>query len=198
MNTNENLELEQMRSQLNVLKGKLNEQIIVNDQLLRKAMQQKMSWISKYVFWQAIAVPFLVVFIFIELRYWVGTSWWLCSAWGLGLIGSATSDLLINRMKNIDWVNGNLADTAEQLLRMRQYRKRNEWIAIIILIPVLIWTAIEVLQSDALPYDLAIGLCISGAIGGLVGGIIGISIYRKMQHTNEDVINQIESLKAEA
>lgn len=44
MTNNENInELETLRSQLNILKKKLDDQTIVNDQLLRNAMSNKMS-----------------------------------------------------------------------------------------------------------------------------------------------------------
>ena len=47
MTNNENInELETLRSQLNILKKKLDDQTIVNDQLLRNAMSNKMSWNS--------------------------------------------------------------------------------------------------------------------------------------------------------
>ena len=50
MTNNENInELETLRSQLNILKKKLDDQTIVNDQLLRNAMSNKMSWIMKYI-----------------------------------------------------------------------------------------------------------------------------------------------------
>ena len=44
-NNDNNNELDVMRQQLEILKQKLNEQTIVNDRLIRKAMSSKMSWI---------------------------------------------------------------------------------------------------------------------------------------------------------
>ena len=42
-------ELEAMRSQMQLLKQKLDNQEIINDQLIRNAMSKKMSWIHKYI-----------------------------------------------------------------------------------------------------------------------------------------------------
>ena len=77
MTNNENInELETLRSQLNILKKKLDDQTIVNDQLLRNAMSNKMSWIMKYIWFELLALLPLCALSFVGLKLMIpGMPW---------------------------------------------------------------------------------------------------------------------------
>lgn len=194
MNNNETNELEQMRSQLTVLKEKLDEQQIVNEQLIRNAMRQKMSWVRKYVIGEVVITPFLAVFFLVMFPVF-GFSLWLALAWTVLILASVTSDWYINRTDPKDWLKENLTVTAQKLIRMKTLRKRGELVAIPLAIVVMVWMCQEAMREGM--SDMAQGFVVGGLLGGSVGGIIGFSVYRKMQRTNDELIRQIEELTQE-
>ena len=77
MTNNENInELETLRSQLNILKKKLDDQTIVNDQLLRNAMSNKVSWIMKYIWFELLALLPLCALSFVGLKLMIPGMLW--------------------------------------------------------------------------------------------------------------------------
>ena len=67
-NLNKMNELEAMREQMQLLKQKLDNQEIVSDQLLRKAMSGKMSWIKKYIWFELLVLLPLCTLNFVGLK----------------------------------------------------------------------------------------------------------------------------------
>ena len=67
-NITENAELEQMRAQLNLLKGKLEKETIINEQLIRKAMKEKVSSLNR----QTLVLAFIIL-LAIPYCTWVFT-----------------------------------------------------------------------------------------------------------------------------
>lgn len=187
-------ELEQMRSQLNVLKQKLEQQQIVNDQLIRRAMQQKMSWIRKYVIGEIIAIPIVILCVW-GLHLIMGFSVGLSLAWTVLLVASVTSDWFINRTDPKDFLSENLTSTTKKLIRMKTLRRRYEMAALPLAIVLLAWMCWEGLQNGM--SVMAHGFVVGGLIGGTIGGCIGFSVYRKFQKTNDEIIRQIAEMTAE-
>ena len=56
-----NIQLDEMRQQIALLKAKLDKEAIVNDQLLRQSMRQKMGFINKSALIQYIAGFFTIM-----------------------------------------------------------------------------------------------------------------------------------------
>lgn len=191
MNNNETNELELMRSQLAVMKKKLDEQQIVNDQLIRNAMRRKMSWVRKYVIGEVVITPFLILF-FLALFPLFGFSLWLGLAWSALLLASVGSDWYINRTDPRDWLKENLTATTRKLLRMKTLRRRGELVAIPLAFALVAWMCCEAMQDGM--SAMAQGFVVGGLLGGVVGGAIGFSVYRKMQRTNDELIREIEEL----
>lgn len=192
--------MEQMRSQLNLLKQKLDSQQIVNDRLMRQSMKSKMSWIDKYRWICLLFIPF-VALCFLPSVYEMGLSWWLYGATVLLVTVSSIADWWINRMPKSEFMKGNLLETAQRLTHMKKIRSRQ---TIIGLIAVTIWIAWLVYEyhmagvragegSDQMALSWAY-ICGVG-VGGFIGLIIGLSIYFKMQRTNDEIIEQIYDLK---
>ena len=65
MEQNESFELEEMRQQHALLKGKLNKQSIVNDAMLEKAMKRNLSKLNKRMRWLSV----LLIFVIIDCPY---------------------------------------------------------------------------------------------------------------------------------
>lgn len=201
METNNNNlnELEQLREQMSIFKDKLNKQQIINDQLVRNTMKSKLSWIKNFVWGEIIIIPILLLGMAV-FHAGTGLSWWLYGFLAIGLIADATGDFIINRIPKGQLLSGDLVETSKQLVKMK--KQRTSWF-IIGLIFVTIWLAwfiVElVLKTDpgcALPdHNLVIAImAIAVAVGGVIGGIVSWFIFRKMQRTNNDIIDQLKQI----
>lgn len=201
METNNNNlnELEQLREQMTIFKDKLNKQQIINDQLVRNTMKSKLSWIKNFVWGEIIIIPILLLGMAV-FHAGTGLSWWLYGFLAIGLIADATGDFIINRIPKGQLLSGDLVETSKQLVKMK--KQRTSWF-IIGLIFVTIWLAwfiVElVLKTDpgcALPdHNLVIAImAIAVAVGGVIGGIVSWFIFRKMQRTNNDIIDQLKQI----
>jgi protein-S-isoprenylcysteine O-methyltransferase Ste14 len=201
--TNNNMqEMEQMRSQLNLLKQKLDKQEIVNDRLMRQSMRQKMSWINKYRWLALLAIP-VVALCFLPMTFQLGLSWWLYGFTVLFVAVDAVLDWHVNRTSDRDFMRGNLMETAQRLTRMKQIRNQQLLFGMIVLVVWMGWLVYEVYMaghsapagSDLLP----VSWCYLGGIfvGGVIGLILGLKIFFKMQRTNDEIIDQIEEMEIE-
>jgi len=190
-------DLEQMREQLGILKQKLDKQTIVTDRLIHQAMKQKMSWITKYCWFAA-----CILFPGICISLWEMKDLWGMSIYSYLLLVIFTGcciglDILINRMKSEDWENANLVQTAVKLAKMKRIRKKQTTIQMSLLVPVLGIIGYDVYTAGVIPVAQLEYLGFSALAGLLVGGAIGLRILAKMQHTNDDIIQQIEELTKE-
>lgn len=195
-------ELEQMREQMAAFKSRLDKQQIINEQLVRTSMGSKLSWIKKFVWGEIIVVPIFLI-IMAVFHAGNGLSWWLYGFLALGLIADATGDYIINRIPKSQLLSGDLVDTSKRLVQMK--KQRTSWFiaGIIFMVIWLVWFCIEVaMRLDCgctLPHHGTVVAIMIGAIvvGALIGGVIAWLILRKMQRTNNQLIEQIEQITKE-
>lgn len=201
METNNNNinELEQLREQMSIFKDKLNKQQIINDQLVRNTMKSKLSWIKSFVWGEIIIIPIMLLGMAV-FHAGTGLSWWLYGFLAIGLIADATGDFIINRIPKGQLLSGDLVETSKRLVKMK--KQRTSWfiIGLIFVTIWLVWFIVElVLKTDpgcALPdHNLVIAImAIAVAVGGVIGGIVSWFIFRKMQRTNNQLIEQINQV----
>ena len=198
-NDNNMNELEQMREQMEAFKSRLDKQQIVNEQLVRNSMGSKMSWIKNFVWAEIIMVPILLI-IMAGFHASEGLSWWLFAFLAAGLIADATGDFIINRIPKSQLLSGDLVATSKRLAQMK--KQRTTWsIAGMIFVTIwLVWFIIEVvLKLDngcKLPdHSTVVAIMVAGiAVGALIGGVVAWLIFRKMQKTNNQLIEQINQI----
>lgn len=193
-NTNEHYmnELEEMRGQMQILKQKLGSQELVNDRLLRNAMSNKMSWVTKYIWFELWGLFPLCVLIFSLNKLMYPTmSWWPTLAILFFLLVDILFDFYINRVSESDWQSENLVQTADKLLKM----KKTRWLQLVVAIPFMIilfgWYLWE------FPSEIRLYTTIGGIFGGVIGFAVGLRILLKMQRINDDLIRQIREMKGE-
>ena len=189
-NLNKMNELEAMREQMQLLKQKLDNQEIVSDQLLRKAMSGKMSWIKKYIWFELLVLLPLCTLNFVGLKMMYSSlSWWPILAILLLLLVEILLDFFINNISSTDWLSENLLQTAGKLVKMKKLR----WWQLICSLPVAIGLFSWLFSQ--FPDDLRMPMTIGGTIGGVIGFGVGVSILLKMQRTNDELITQIHEIK---
>lgn len=190
-------ELEQMRSQIGILKDKLEKQNIVNEQHIRRSMKSKMSSINRTIAGTIIAgsfaLPYCTWFFWsqdLSKLFIVATAIMLTVCLGLTILQQV-------RLKNLDFSGSNLVETAEQLSKVKKHYSEWKWVALPMIIIWLGWLMYEMISKlGNEPY--VIGFCCGAAVGAIIGGIIGFRINRKVIRKTGEILEQIEELQRES
>lgn len=189
-------ELEQMRSQISMLKQKLEQQTIVNDMHIRNSMKSNISDLNRTVratiFAGIFAVVFAPVTFYIQgasLAFVISTAVMLAVCLGLTIVQK------INLGKMMDLSQGNLVETAEKLSKVRTHYK--DWYKIAI--PMLLawggWMIYEMVQVLGVDSPTAVGFYSGAGVGLIIGGIIGGRINRKVVNKANEILSQIAELQ---
>lgn len=189
-------ELEEMRSQIGLLKEKLEKQTIVNEQHIRRSMKSKMSDLTRTV---AITI-FAGVF---ALVYCTWFFWWQDLSLAFTVVTAVMLTVCIAltilqrvRLKSIDLSQSNLVGAAKTLAKIKKHYREWHWVAIPMLVVWFGWLMYEVVSRlGTEPY--VIGFCCGAVVGGLVGGFIGFRINRKMVRKMSEILTEIEDLQKE-
>ncbi len=192
----QNNEFEVMHQQLAILSKKLEGQQIINERLMREAMKNKMSWIKKFVWTEILLVPLLICFFFI-IAMTAGLSLGPVIYITVMLIASVISDYKINMIRDKEFLDGNLTDTATKLIKMKKQRLINEMIFTPFLLIWLVWFLYDLylhIPAEGIWNSALTGGLIGGCIGTVAGVVIAITLILKMQRTNDEVIRQIQEL----
>lgn len=188
-------ELEEMRSQIGILKEKLEKQNIVNEKHIRKSMKSNMSSINKTV----TATIFLGVFALLyctwffwsqgcSLAFVISTAVMLAVCLGLTII----QRVYLGRM---DFSKGNLIETAQNLSKIKAHYQDWHKIAIPMIVIWFGWMIYEMIGILGLESPMAIGFCCGAAAGGIIGGVLGFRINRKIVRRTSEILEQIEELQ---
>ena len=191
------MELENMRRQMNTLKKKLEQQEIVNDRIIRQSMKKTAGNITRrYYALIAIALAMIpysywafIVLTGLSTTFWIGTSIFMLVSAG------ATYYNLQRNINNANMMHGSLVEVRRNMARAKKFDADWLYIGIPAVILWLAWFAYEVWVKNG--DDAAIGLLIGGGIGGIIGACIGLNIHFKTQHQYQEIIDQIEDLTAE-
>ena len=188
-------ELEQMRSQIGILKEKLEKQTIVNELHIRKSMNSKMSDINKTV---TITI-FLGVFALVYCTWFFYSqgcshAFVICTAVMLAFCLVLT---IVQRivLGSIDLSRGNLVETATTLSKTKTHYQNWHKIAIPMLVIWFGWMLYEMTGILGLESPMAIGFFCGAAAGGIIGGILGFRINRKIAGKAAEILDQIEELQ---
>jgi len=191
-------ELEEMRSQIGILKEKLEKQNIVNERHIRRSMKSNMSSINKTV----------TVTIFLGIFALVYCTWFFwqqgCSlafVISTGIMLAVCLGLTIVQRVNLgrsDFSKGNLVETARTLSKIRMHYKDWYKIAIPMIIIWLGWMVYEMIGILGIEGPMAIGFFCGAAVGGIIGSILGFRINRKIVRKTGEILEQIEELQRES
>ena len=192
---NENFELENMREQMNTLKKKLDQQEIVNDRIIRKSMRNTANNIKRRYYaimaLTLLMIPYTyVVFILnqgLSMAFWIGTSILML------LCAGATYYNSLN-VSNSNMMSNNLVAVGQKMARAQKFDANWLFFGIPAAIAWLVWLSWELYQldSEAARYMIYGTIC-----GAVLGTILGFKMHFNTQHQYQEIIDQIEDLKAE-
>ena len=183
--------MEELKQQFAILTDKLESQEINNERLFRTVMKTKMKSINKYYYWLFFLGLPIIILCFqtfyskgqVSLLFYVSTV--------LLAVLDTICGMVINKMGNNQWQEADLLTARQTLVQMKQRRKKGEIISIPLVIIWLSFFFLEVFRSSANAFMLST----FAVIGGLLGLGIGLLAYRKMQRTNDELIQEIDQLK---
>ena len=189
-------ELEQMRTQIGMLKQKLEQQAIVNDTHIRNSMKSKISDLNRTILGTIFAGIFAVIFapvtFYIQgcsLIFVIATAIMLAVCLGLTIVQK------INLGSMMDLSQDNLVETARKLSKVRTHYKEWYRIAIPMILVWVGWMIYEMVNTIGIESPTAIGFYCGAGVGLLIGGIIGSRINRKVVRQANEILAQIEELQ---
>ncbi|WP_455093705.1 hypothetical protein [Prevotella histicola] len=196
-----NNELEEMRQQLGILKEKIDGQKLINDNLIRQSMLNKMSFMKKYT-WVSFFALLFIYYVYNDIRITFNLSWWFYGATVIFMTFSVCFDAYINRFNKESFLNGDLIATSLQMQRMKKLRKRSLLYGIFFMTIWVSWFVIELYNGSGAANggentSMFYGMLVGGGVGLIAGVAIGIWLYLRMQRINSDIISQIEELTKE-
>lgn len=188
-------ELEEMRSQMAILKEKLESQRIVNEQQLRNSTTKKMSKIDKRI----LTTIILGINALVYCTWYFTTRMQLSVAFTIATISLMVVCLAITIYKHhafrrIDLSRGNVLDVVERLTKIRKHY--NEWwkTAVPILLVWYGWWMYELLTiytHESYIRSISVGSC----VGVVVGLIAGYKINNKIVNEADEIVEQIRELQ---
>lgn len=190
-------EFEDLRQQLNDVKNKVDEQGRLNEELVKTVVQDKMRGVHRTILKLAVLAVASIP-LFIMMKYQAGLSWALIIFTIVMLLGFIVGDYLINRI-DISHMGDDMVETARKLTQMKKNRSLSQKVGLAVCAPWLVWFSYEYYQHNLTVFGQhsAVATILPIAIGAIVGAAIGIGIYRRMQRTNDEMINQINELTRE-
>lgn len=197
--------LEQMRSQLETLKHKLDSQQIVNDRLMRTAMQSRMGWIGRYVRVEEYLFLPVVAVVFLGVKVVFGVSWWFFAFTMVMCVADIVADHKVNILGGSLWQNGSMVEVRRRLVRMKELRRRQLMVSFPVVGVWLVVLVLELMSAGAFgpgvpPVREWRPAAFAGVVGGIVGAVAGLVVavvlVRKMQRTNDELIRQIDEFVA--
>ena len=185
-------ELEQMRTTMAQLKEKLDNQIIINDRLMRETMSSKVRRLNNNVWWNGLAGLFVIIFGNSAFHH-MGLSIWFMIGTALMMIGCFLATVIPHsRVKQEDVLYGDLKQVALNVKKLKQLYKDWLKIGIPMVCVWFIWLVTE-LYFVMDNWKVFLGLIIPMTIGGVVGGLIGFKLKKGVEDTCDQIIRQIES-----
>lgn len=190
MDTRENMELEQMREQISLLKEKLLRQQIISERAIVEAAQKGIGKINRagivYSFFGLFAVVYCswaFYMIGFSVEFVMGTAIYLAvcalatiyAHWGL---------------RSIDVSRGNLIEIAQRLIRFRKIYSHWHFFTVPTLI---VWCYFLYCDAQRM-LDNAEGFLIACAVGGSIGAVIGLWRHFKTLHEADNVLTNIKDL----
>ncbi len=187
-------ELEEMRSQINLLKEQLDKQTIVNDRHIRNSMKAKASDMSRIIRGSIIGGIFAVLYcpvVFILNDF--SPAFIIVTAVMLAVCFALTV-YQYRYLKKVDFSQGSLVEIAKAVGKLRKHY--GQWTRItapLIIIPWVGWLMYESIMVNT-GVDGMI-FCVGALVGAVVGGIVGYSLNRKVISKADEILSQLEDLQ---
>lgn len=189
-------ELQQMKEQLAILTQKLDQETIVNERLMRRAMKSKASWIRRKAIMESIVTLIMIPYFIWVMPGLCGISVEFCAFVCFFLVLALGYNYYIHsHFQPEKFAHGNLLEARKDTLMLKKfYANWLMFIGIPFIVVFLAWFTHDITQ-------VIHGEELQGALGGMaigcvIGAIIGTYQYNKVQRTATEILEQIEEMQA--
>jgi hypothetical protein len=194
-----NNELENMRSQLNLLKEEVDRKAKINDKIMRNMLKQRISWVRNYAKFGLYLFPIMLIMFPVLFHVIIGVSWPLTIFGTFLACGGYVENYYTNYLKTKNLFDGDLLDAAKVLARQNKMRTISLMVSIPLSIIFFVWFFIEFKTTSGgmiiFSESQANSGAIMGIIFGLAGLIAGIILVIRYQQTNKELIRFIQEMQ---
>ena len=192
MNDNE---LNEMRQQMALLKEKLDRQEIVNDQLVRKAVQGKINAITRMRRVKRFWLIACIIFVPLMLIQAIGLPVWFAVATDLFLALSLFyHEYYMDGIDDHNLSSQGMLQVSQRAARLKRQTRRWLWVGIPLLV---IWMlAFCYLINNYTWFNIQDNEIAIGLVTGLiVGSFLGFLMYKKQQRMVDDLQEAIDDVQ---
>lgn len=187
-------ELDEMRSQINLLKEQLEKQTIVNDRHILHSMKAKASDMSRIIRRSIGGGIFAILYCpMILLMYDFSTAFIIVTFVMLAVCCALTVYQYLY-LKKLDFSQGNMVEIAKAVGKLRKHY--GQWTKILAPLLIIPWTGWFMYEAWSMNSGVdGMIFCIGALVGGVIGVIIGYSMNRKVISKADEILSQLEELQ---
>lgn len=187
-----NNDFEEMRQQIGLLKSKLDDQRIVNEDIIRHVVQQKMNTVNR-VGWMVVIIGLLEI----PLVLWVfrslcGFSWLFCIITALYVLATVLFQLKLNMaVQRHIRPDADLLAVGQQLVQLKKLNVKQLYVAMpfsVLWTCYFLWEAYQKQHIGPLSFEVIAYIVLFG-VG--VGLLVGLTTFFRRYNAMRDAINQI-------
>ena len=185
--TTEQQELESLRSQMDLLRKKLEQETIVNEKLMRETMKSRVSTINRQG-WISIVGAILMILWTPLLFNNLSTAFIIATIVFMAVDAIAT--WIVHKQVNERQLMSEDMRTVAN--KMKTLKKRYQWSTVIelpLVIAWCVWFCMEIIHKSNAPWQLMAGAV---AFGSIIGFFIAWKMYRKVIDNCDAITKQIE------
>ena len=197
MNDFDSRELQEMKKQLSILTQKLEKETIVNERLIRQSMKNKASNIRRTAIVEAIITLAMIPYFIFVMPQILAISTGLCYFTCFFMVLSLACDYYIHtRFRPYKFVQGNLLEIQKDTLMMKKiYLDWIKFIGLPFIVVFICWFIHDI--RLAYPNEELNYFYYGIGFGILIASIIAIIETRKIQHTANEILEQIEEMQVQ-
>ena len=197
MNEFDSRELQEMKKQLAILSQKLEKETIVNERLIRQSMKNKASSIRRTAIVEAIITLAMIPYFIFVMPKILAISTGLCYFTCFFMVLSLACDYYIHtRFRPYKFVQGNLLEIQKDTLMMKKiYLDWIKFIGLPFIVVFFCWFIHDI--RLAYPNEELNYFYYGMGFGILIASIIAIIETRKIQHTANEILEQIEEMQVQ-
>ena len=181
-------ELEEMRGQIKILKEKLDKEKIINDTVIKRAMNKNINKLHRQGTVMVIFGTITTICCPIIIHN-LGMPLWFTAFTAFILIFSTIATAVIHRGINSDMLYN------EDMLQIAQSYKNWLFIGIPMVITFIGLFIYLILQSEIIPQEAHIPMFTGMLVGGLIGGALGVVQHVRLHRTCNELLNEIKELR---
>ncbi|MBR4535362.1 MAG: hypothetical protein IKO62_01745 [Bacteroidales bacterium] len=183
----EQQELESLRSQMDLLRKKLEQETIVNEKLMRETMKSRVSTINRQG-WISIGAAILMI-LWTPLAFNNLSTVFIIATIVFMAVDAIATWIIHKQINERQLMSEDMRTVAN---KMKTLKKSYQWSTIIelpLVIAWCVWFCSEIIQQSDAPWQFMAGAI---AFGAIIGFFIALKMYRKVIDNCDAIIQQIE------